>query len=50
MELVLLEVLHQRAAGAVDDALGYTGRARGIQDVEGMIERQGLASQVSRGC
>ena len=36
----LLEVLQQRAAGAVHDRLGHPGRARRIQDVDGVIERQ----------
>ena len=40
VQLVLLQVLQQRAAGAVHDALGHAGRARGIQDVERMVERQ----------
>ena len=40
MELVLLEMLDQRAAGAVDDALGHAGGAGGIHDVERMVEGQ----------
>ena len=48
VELVLLEVLDQRAAGAVDDALGDAGRARGIQDVERMIERQPRRTTAAR--
>ena len=41
VQLVFLQVLQQRAARAVDDALGHAGGARGIQDVERMIEGQG---------
>ena len=40
VELVLLQVLDQRAAGAVDDALRDAGRARRIEDVERMVERK----------
>ena len=40
MQHQLLQVLQQRAAGAVDDALRKTGRARGVHDVERMVERQ----------
>ena len=40
MQLVFLEVLHQRAAGTVDDALGDAGRSRRVEDVERVIERQ----------
>src|SRR5258708_22643839 len=40
MELVLLQMLQRRAAGSVDDALGHTGGAGGIQDVQGMVERE----------
>ena len=40
VQLVLLQVLQQRAAGAVDDALGHAGRAGRIEDVERMVERQ----------
>ena len=42
VQLMLLEVLDQRAAGAVDDALRHAGRAGRVQDVERMIERQRL--------
>ena len=37
--MVFLEMLQQRAPGAVDDALGRAGGAGGIEDVERMIER-----------
>ena len=40
VQQVLLQVLQQRAAGAVHDALGHARRARRVQDVERMIERQ----------
>jgi hypothetical protein len=40
LQLVFLDVLQQRAAGAMDDALGHTGGARGIHDVERMVEGQ----------
>ena len=40
VQQVLLQVLQQRAAGAVHDALRHAGRARRVQDVERMIERQ----------
>ena len=40
VQAVLLDVLQQRAAGAVHDRLGHAGRARGIEDVERMVERQ----------
>ena len=39
---VLLQVLEQRAAGAVDDAFRHAGRARREQDVERVVERQPL--------
>ncbi len=39
MEQVLLAVLEQRAAHAVDDAFRHAGRARGIHHVERGIER-----------
>ena len=40
VELMLLQVLNQRAAGAMHDALGNAGGARRVQDVERVIERQ----------
>ncbi len=39
MQDVFLEVLQQRAAVAVDDALGHARRARGIHDEQGVVER-----------
>ena len=45
MELMFLEVLQQRAAGAVHDALRNAGRARRIQHVERLIERKALERQ-----
>ncbi len=39
MQTVLLEVLQQDPAGAVDDALGDSGGAAGIKDVQRMGER-----------
>ena len=40
LQLVHLQALQQRAAGAVHDALGLAGGAGGEQDVRGMVERQ----------
>ena len=40
VEPMLLQMLEQRAAGAVHDAFRHAGRARGIQDVERMVEGQ----------
>ena len=40
VQLVFLQVLQQRAAGAVHDAFRRAGGARGEQDVERMVERQ----------
>ena len=40
VQQVFLDVLQQRAAGAVDDALRHAGRPRRKEDVHGMIERQ----------
>ena len=37
---MLLEMLEQRAAGAVDDAFRHAGRARRIENVKRVIERQ----------
>ena len=37
---VLLQVREEDAARPVDDALGNPGRARGEEDVEGMVERK----------
>src|SRR5687767_15248773 len=48
MELVLLQVLDERAAGAVHDALGDAGGPGGIEDVERMVERQGRKVQRRR--
>ena len=45
MQPVLLQVLQQRAAGAVHDAFGNAGRAGGKQDVDRVIERQPLERQ-----
>ena len=42
MQAVLLQVLEQGAARAVYDALGFPRRARGVEDVERVIEGQGL--------
>ena len=42
VQAVLLQVLQQRAPGAVNDALGRPGRAGGIQDVQRVIERKRL--------
>ena len=41
VQLVFLQVLQQRAARAVDDALGHAGGAGGIKNVERVIEGQG---------
>ena len=43
---MFLEMLEQRAAGAVNDALGHTGRAGRIQDVQRVIERKALEGEV----
>ena len=40
MELVLLEVLNQRAACAMHNALGGTRGARGVHNEQGMIKGQ----------
>ncbi len=40
VQQVLLQVLEQRAAGAVDDALGRARGARRVEDVHGVIEGQ----------
>jgi len=42
VELMLLQVLDQRAAGAVNDALGDAGRSGRVQDVERVVEREPL--------
>jgi hypothetical protein len=42
MQAMLLEVLQQRAAGGMDDALGDAGGAGGKQDVERVRKRQRL--------
>ena len=42
MQPVLLDVLQQRSARAVHDALGHAGRARRVQDVQRGFERQAL--------
>jgi hypothetical protein len=39
---MFLQVLHERAAGAVHDALGHARRAGRIEDVQRMVERQAL--------
>jgi hypothetical protein len=38
VQLVLLQVLQQRAARAVHDALRHAGRARRVKDVQRMVE------------
>ena len=38
MQLLLDQMLDQAAAGTMHDALGHACSARGIQDVERMIE------------
>jgi hypothetical protein len=42
---VFLELLQESAARTVHDALRYAGRAGGVQDEHGMIERQLLEGQ-----
>ena len=42
---VLLEVLQQRAAGAVHHALGQAGGSRRVHDVQRVVERQPLEHQ-----
>jgi hypothetical protein len=44
VQLVLLEVLQQRAAVAVHDALGNAGGARGEHDEQRVIEGRGIKS------
>ena len=46
VQLMLLEMLNQRATGAVDDALRHPCRARGEQDEERVIERESLEPHV----
>ena len=48
LQLVFLEVLQQRAACAVDDRLRHARRARGVQDVERLIERERLQRNLIR--
>ena len=45
VELMFLEMLDQRATGAMDNALGHAGRAGRIQDVKRMVERQWLEGE-----
>ena len=45
LQAMLLEVLEQRAAGAVHDAFRHAGRARREQDVDRVIERQPLEGE-----
>ncbi len=40
MQPVLLDVLQKRAAGAVHDRLGLTGRAGRVEDVDRVVEGQ----------
>ena len=40
LDLVLFQMLHQGAAGSVDDALGLPGRSTRIHDEQGVIEGQ----------
>ena len=44
VELMLFQVLDQRPAGAMHDALGDAGRARRKHDVERMVEREPLVA------
>ncbi len=46
---LLLQVLEQRAAGAVHDALGRAGRAGGVEHVERVIEGQPRELDLTRG-
>ena len=48
MQPVLLQVLEQRAAGAMHDAFRRAGRAGGEQDVERMVEGQPLEGERRR--
>ncbi len=48
MQPMLLQVLQQRAAGAVHDALRHAGRAGGIHDVERMVERAAARTRSRR--
>ena len=40
VQLMLLQVLNERTARAMHDALGYARRPRGVEHVQRMIERQ----------
>jgi hypothetical protein len=48
VQLLFLEVLQQRAAMAMDDALGHTGGAGGEHDEQRMAERQTLEFDLGR--
>ena len=48
MQHMLLAVLQQRAADAVHDALRHARRARRIENVERVVERDGLVRRLAR--
>ena len=48
MQLLFLEVLQQRAAVAMNNALGHTGGAGGEHDEQRMAERQTLEFDLGR--
>ena len=50
MQPMFLEVLEQRAAMPVDDALGRARGARGIENGEGVIERHLFEVDAVMGC
>ena len=47
MQLVLFQMLNERAASAVNNALGRAGGPGGIHNIQRMIERQLLAEKRS---
>ena len=47
MQLVLFQMLNERAASAVDNALRRAGGPGGIHNIQRMIERQLLAEKLS---
>ena len=49
MQYVLFQNLQQRAAVPVHDALGHTGRTRGIHDEQWVIEWYGFVAELRVG-
>src|SRR5688572_27912960 len=48
LQAMLLQVLQERAAGSVHDALRYAGRTRGVKDVERVVELDPLEADLGR--